>query len=315
MNNLLKAGIAGAIIIVGSSSMVQAKTIDKICEDFNNHKKSITACDKIINGKKYNKKRKANALVNKCAGLGKKKEYDAVILTCEKALKINPIIQVANYNIGWAYSKKGDRDKSILFYKRELDTNPNFTKALSQLCYQLLNVNKEIEAIEYCKKSIKLDSKQKYPYYNAAVSYKELGYFKTAIEYFDSFIKLARAKNKDDLSSYKASNEVAALEKKLGDFKADLEGERSTDAINHVDWKTCLGDLPNAPALEKLEACERIILRPKWVKPEDGGWSNTGRLAEVFTARAEARANLKQHDLALLDYDFLLKLNPKSPKP
>ena len=50
------------------------------------------------------------------------------------------------------------------------------------------------------------------------------------------------------------------------------------------------------------------------MKPEDGGWSNTGRLTEILTARAEARADLKQHDLALLDYDFLLNVNPKSPE-
>ena len=314
MYNSLKAGIAGVAIIAGSASLAQANTIEQTCADFNNYEKSITACDKIINSQKYNKKRKANALVNKCAALGKREKYDELIFTCEKAIKINPNIRIANYNIGWAYAKKNDRIKAVLFYKRELETNPNYKSALNELCYQSLNLNHYIEALGYCKKSILLDSEQKIPFYNLAVTYKELGYFKAAVDSFDSFIKLTRAKNKDDLDSYEASNEVAALEKKLEDFKTDIEGEWSTGIITHADWKSCLADQPGARTQEKLEACERIILRPKWVKPEDGGWSNTGRLTELLTARAEARADLKQHDLALLDYDFLLNVNPKSPE-
>ena len=106
MYNSLKAGIAGVSIIAGSASLAQANTIEQTCADFNNYEKSITACDKIINSKKYNKKRKANALVNKCAALGKREKYDELIFTCEKAIKINPNIRITNYNIGWEYAKK-----------------------------------------------------------------------------------------------------------------------------------------------------------------------------------------------------------------
>ena len=52
-------------------------------------------------------------------------DYNSAIATMEKAIKINPNHQIANFNLGIVNSAAGNHDKALEFWRKAIEISPN----------------------------------------------------------------------------------------------------------------------------------------------------------------------------------------------
>jgi len=96
----------------------------------------------------------------------------------------------AYYNLGLAFSKRGDIVKSASLYKRAIEEKPGFAEAHYNLG-QLLEGEGDVEkTIALYKKAISLNSKYKEAYNNLANLYRELGRPREAIPIYLKVLEL-----------------------------------------------------------------------------------------------------------------------------
>ena len=96
----------------------------------------------------------------------------------------------AYYNLGLAFSKRGDKEKSASLYKRAIEEKPGFAEAHYNLG-QLLEEDGDVEkTIALYKKAISLNSKYREAYNNLANLYRELGRPRDAIPIYLKVLEL-----------------------------------------------------------------------------------------------------------------------------
>ena len=96
----------------------------------------------------------------------------------------------AYYNLGLAFSKRGDKEKSASLYRRAIEEKPGFAEAHYNLG-QLLEDGGDVEkTIALYKKAISLNSRYKEAYNNLANLYRELGRPREAIPVYLKVLEL-----------------------------------------------------------------------------------------------------------------------------
>ncbi len=91
-------------------------------------------------------------------------------------------------NLGVAWYEKGDYEKSIKYYTRAVELNPDFSEAYNNLGVSYAKQGNYSQAIKCYKKATKKELNYATPFSNLGVTFYKLGYLDRAIKYFEKAI-------------------------------------------------------------------------------------------------------------------------------
>lgn len=74
----------------------------------------------------------------------------------EEALKKAPSFE-NHINYGLYLAKQGSSEKALQAYRKAAEINPNAPVAWNNICYELINQSKPVEAVESCKKALSIE--------------------------------------------------------------------------------------------------------------------------------------------------------------
>jgi protein O-GlcNAc transferase len=123
----------------------------------------------------------AEQALNTGASLQREGKLDEAILWYQKAIKLNPNVDVPYNNLGNIFQDKGQLDEAIACYQNALDLNPNFTGAYYNLGDALQDKGQLDEAIALYQRAIALDPKFASAYNNLAIVLRNKGQIEEAI--------------------------------------------------------------------------------------------------------------------------------------
>lgn len=125
-----------------------------------------------------------NAMGNILYNQGK---YEEAQTLYEKCLEVNAEFKWAYINLGRLCAKK-DPQKAIAFYRKAIETDPNYTDAYNRWGNVLLDLGQDDEAQAKYEKCIEIDPEFKWAYLNLGILYekkdqnKAIDYYRQAIE-------------------------------------------------------------------------------------------------------------------------------------
>ncbi len=168
------------------------------------------------------------AFYNMGVSYSKKGDYDKAIECYQKAIDINPNFDIALNAMGYAYSKKEDYDKAIECYQKAIDINPNFDIALNAMGYVYSEKGVYEKAIEYYKKGIDINPNDDEAFYNMGNAYLKKGVYEKAIECYQKAIDI---NPNDD----RAFNNMGTAYSKKGVYEKVIECYQKAIDINPND--------------------------------------------------------------------------------
>ena len=93
-------------------------------------------------------------------------------------------IAAKHFNVGVSYFSKEQQEKAIKVYKKDIEINPNDTKAYVNLGVAYRYLDRYDEAIEAYKKAIEINPNFAEAYYNLGMAYESLGRYEEAEKAF-----------------------------------------------------------------------------------------------------------------------------------
>jgi protein O-mannosyl-transferase len=117
-------------------------------------------------------------------------QFSKAIYHYEQALKINPALPKAYYNIGNALEKMDRPQEAIKYYQQALQLKPDFSLAHYNLGVLLTQTGRPQEAIEHYREALRLNPDDPEVYNNLGVALVKTGRPGDAIEYYRQAVKL-----------------------------------------------------------------------------------------------------------------------------
>jgi tetratricopeptide (TPR) repeat protein len=108
----------------------------------------------------------------------------------ETAIKIYPSFADPHEQLGLAYFRLNDYDKSLKYYLKSLEYNPYKPVTYSNMGMIFFSNQQYEKALEVYKKAVELNPKYIDALYNLASTYGTIGQFEKAIETFNKVIEL-----------------------------------------------------------------------------------------------------------------------------
>ncbi|MBI4583578.1 MAG: tetratricopeptide repeat protein [Planctomycetes bacterium] len=122
--------------------------------------------------------------------LFKKGEYSEAIRFYREALKLNPDLALAEYNIALAWQTLNQPLEAISYYQRFLRRRPYYLDANNNLGLCFLQMSRNQEAIEPFKKALALDPGYYNGYFNLGLVFERTGDLGSAVENFQNAVKV-----------------------------------------------------------------------------------------------------------------------------
>lgn len=116
--------------------------------------------------------------------------WDEAIGYLQKAVKLNPRLEGAYVELGYAFYRKLDFEREAEAYKAVLKINPDNVDALYSLAWTLESHGKYPEAISYYEKALSVDPKDIETLYQLGISYLAQGNRAKATEMYGRLKKL-----------------------------------------------------------------------------------------------------------------------------
>ena len=98
---------------------------------------------------------------------------EGAVVIFRAAIKKNPELTAAHYNLGLAYAQVGKLKEAIYSFQRSTRLDPKFAIAYSNLGAALLQVGDVNQAISNLQKAVRLDPNLSVAYYNLGLALKE----------------------------------------------------------------------------------------------------------------------------------------------
>lgn len=116
--------------------------------------------------------------------------YKAAISTYQEAIKLNPQQWAYYFNLGLAYKKMGENEKSLRSFRQAQSLNPESFSANKELGESLAKQGNFDEALGFYEKAIALNPEDVDVLYNLGICFINLGDPEKALPYFEKAIAL-----------------------------------------------------------------------------------------------------------------------------
>ena len=263
-----------------------------IYSELEQHENAIIAFKKIIEtNPEY-----AEAHNNLGTLFREKKEYDKALNEYYIAIKLKPDYVSAYNNIGILYYLQKEYNKAENMFKKAIEINPDYIEAHNNLGNLYSLTGQYDKSISEFKKTIEIDT-------NYFLGYINLGTVYIAIKDYDNalkiFMKSIKINPKSNIPHYHLGN-IFYLQKKydesINEFKLSIKLDPNhAESYNNLSavYYT-LGDLINA----KNEIIKSLKINSDYIDAHIN-------LANIYLAE-------KQNQLALKEYQIILKLDPEN---
>ncbi len=133
-----------------------------------------------------------------------------------KTLKTSHESYTVHNNLGVAYKKKGMLDEAIKEYRKTIELNPSFVRAINNIGYIYYERKQYDLAIEEYKKAVSIDPEFAEGYLNMGLVYYDLKMYDDAIEAYNKAIDV-------NYTKYQAYSNLIAAYAQKGMFKESLD--------------------------------------------------------------------------------------------
>ena len=133
----------------------------------------------------------------------RKGEPDKAISEYKRALILRPNYAEAINNLGSAYATKGRFDEATVEFERALSTNPHYAKAHNNLGSAYIIGGRLDEAISEYKKALAIEPDNAKAHHNLALAYYSKENYRLAIIHFDKAVELGCSVNPELLELLK----------------------------------------------------------------------------------------------------------------
>ncbi len=208
----------------------------------------------------------------------------------------------AYFNAGRAMYFSGDSKKAEEYYRKAIETNPDFAEAHNYYSQLLQKLNRIDEAIEHYKKAIEIDPKLSWAHYNYARLLKKSNKKTEAEEHYKKAIE---ADLKNAWAQYRYAGLLQEM-KRISKAKELYEKAIETDpefAEAHSDYAILLKELnKNVEAEEHYKKAEKLYLKAIEKKQN---------IAEVHSDYATLLKEFNKKDAAEEQYRQAIKADPE----
>ena len=122
-------------------------------------------------------------------------------------------------HMGFLFSRKGDKDKAVEFYRKTISVNPDLAFPWNNLGLQLYGMGRWDEAERCLKKAAELRPEYISPWMNLGTLYKRRGFYEEAITFFRKALAM-------DPRNYEIRRNLAWTQRKRGKMKEAEENYR-----------------------------------------------------------------------------------------
>lgn len=208
-------------------------------------------------------------------------------------------LQNHNGNDGIAFLKSGDFKHAAEYFASELKQNRRNIDALNNYAVSLVGLKQYDQALKIYSNAIAVDSKRAMLFINRADLYVLLHLYNNAMDDYTHAIELEPANIRAYDARARTENITGSYEKAVADYTRLIELDQQKAAIyfdNRSYAYKCMGKQENA--LQDIN--KAISLAPN--------------ISELYLDRALILQQSKKYDLALADYNRLLKADLPSRK-
>jgi protein O-mannosyl-transferase len=213
----------------------------------------------------------------------KKKYYEAAILHCEKAYKIYPKMQVANFILGTIYNKyKNDIGKSIFYLGNSLKINPN-----------------DIES-----------------YNNLGIAYIKAGKIKKAVEVYENALKIVPKNKKDSVEQEKIIRNIAVTSRDEAEKRTDVKEKAEYFDISLLYCEKAIKINPANQTINFILGRIYFIYKNDFAKSVfylNNALKSGLKSTELYNNLGFAYFNAKQYDRTIEYFEKALELSPGDP--
>ena len=254
------------------------KEIDNIKTDIQNDRKASADAAK---------RAKVSELISQA---NQEKNPNMSIKLLDKALKLNPNIEIALINRGIAKSKLGDKKGAIADYNKAIELKSNDAIAYNYRGNAKSDIGEKAEAIKDYNKAVELKPNFALAFYNRGNAKSAIGDKEGAIRDYDKAIGM-----KPECISPFIDTEDNESDFDINEYFnrwVDVELDYSIAYNNRGVAKSSLGDKEGA-----IKDYDKAIeLRPDYAK--------------AYYNRGNAKSSLEDKDSAIKDYSRAIELNP-----
>ena len=241
-------------------------------------------------------------------------QFDAAIVSYQKALKIKPDYAEAYYNMGIALDNKGDLEASIKSYKKAIKFNPEYADAYNNLGFAMNHKGFHDAAIDSYKKAININPNNAQAYNNMGNTFKNKGDLKAAIQNYSQAVRI-----KPDYGD--AYNNMGGALEDAGDTEAALKSYKHAIKVKpdfaeaHYNMGFVL-DKQSDPEDAVDSYSNALKLKPNYAEAQ----ANLVSLLTTFTPRKEnqnlivlvnkavRKIDLKSHDENIISDEQVIDL-------
>ena len=117
-------------------------------------------------------------------------DYNGAVECFNKAIELNPALDMAYCNLGAIYSSSGNFDKAAEYFNNAVKLNSQNDLAWNNLGLLYKQQGQYNQAVEYYNKALELNPKNSTAWYNLALTYNAMGNYYQAVDCYQETVKL-----------------------------------------------------------------------------------------------------------------------------
>jgi len=221
-------------------------------------------------------------------------QFDAAVVSYEKALKLKPDYAEAYANLGDVYKNSGHFDMAIINYERALNIKPDFLVVLGNLGNVYSDSGQLAKAVKYYERALKINPDIAIIYNNLGIALKGLGRLGEAISSYERALKI-----KPDFAIVYCN--LGNVRRDIGQLEAAVECYKEALKIKPDYVEACINIGNIYRNLGNLDAAIEYYEQAIKINPNHA--EAHGNLGSVYSDAA-------QFDAAIACYERALKIKP-----
>jgi len=132
-------------------------------------------------------------------------KYNLAIITSQKVIELNLADFLLYNNLGKIYNKVGNYNSAIFFLNKAIELKPDYIDAYLNLAFAKYQLKLFLEVIDIYKKILEFEPNRGDIYYNIGMIYYNIKNFKSAFEYLTKAVNLSYEVDKKILEEIKSN--------------------------------------------------------------------------------------------------------------